>query len=227
MPDSVAFGSVRKGESRKRQISIKAAGHGRANGRVVSQPGWLSVSPQSFTRRTQSLSVTGDTATIWETGRYSDQLKLDVDGEAVSIPVEMEVLPARRRFLQVCWWYIPLLVCCCLPMITAAIEIPANHRGVGAPELIAASLLSVMLLIICFVADLGVAEKLLPAVIAALGIGGTAGTAHGDIFNPRMWVVGVVLSLLLVFQFFSASWWRVWAAILIVSSVCATFFLAS
>jgi predicted Ser/Thr protein kinase len=226
-PDELDFGRVRKGEVGRRNLSVRVPGRGKIEGRVVSLPGWLSVNPQSFNRRKQTLLVTADTESIWQPGTYRDQLRLEVDGEQVTVPASMNVLSPRRRFWEVAWWYVPMLVFCALPLAVRAVG--ARH-GIDAAGLVTMGLLSVMLLIISIVADLGILEKLLPAAMGAVGIGAVAGmftktigggglSQPGEVFP--MSVAGTLLSLLIALQLLTASKWRGWAVMLAICALIA------
>jgi hypothetical protein len=207
-------------------------GRGKIKGRVVSLPGWLSVAPQAFERRKQSLTVSADTETIWQPGDYRDYLKLEVDGEHVSVPVSMTVLSPRRRFVEVWWWYPPMMAFCALPLFarwakTGQIADPAGLVTMG--------LLSVMLFIITVVSDLGIPEKLLPAAMGAVGVGAVAGLlkntmgGHGAPHPGQilaMSVAGTLLSLLIALQLLTASRWRGWAVTLAICSLTAAFALS-
>jgi hypothetical protein len=226
-PEDLDFGRVRKGEVGRRNLSVRVPGRGKIEGRVVSLPGWLSVNPQSFNRRKQTLLVTADTESIWQPGTYRDQLRLEVDGEQVTVPALMNVLSPRRRFWEVAWWYVPMLVFCALPL--AARAVGARH-GIDAAGLVTMGLLSVMLFIISIVADLGILEKLLPAAMGAVGIGAVAGMftktiGGGGLSHPGevfpMSVAGTLLSLLIALQLLTASRWRGWAVTLAICALIA------
>lgn len=229
-PGEISFGKIRKGESRRQSLTVRTAGRGRCEGRVVSQPGWITVNPHVFSRRKQTLTVVGDTETIWQPGNYSDRLVLDIDGKNISVPVSMTVLPPRRRFAEVAWWYLPLLVLTVLPFATG---MAGNDEGASA-GMVTSGLLSVMLLVIAVVADLGILEKLVPAALAAMGLGGVFATVSsafsgGPSVNARdllmMSVAGTPLSLLVVLQLLTASKWRFWAVVLAICSISATIIL--
>ena len=232
LPDSVDFGRTRMGESGRQNVVVRIPGRGRTKGRVVTQPGWISVSPQAFNSRKQTLVVTADTASIWQPGVYTDALVLEADGENVSIPVSMDVLPRRRQFYEVAWWYVPLLMFCVLPMFARSL---GGHEGTDPAALVTMGLLSVMLFIISIVADLGVLEKLLPAATGAIGLGAVIGAfvaavRQGNIPGPGevfpVSVVGTLLSLFVALQLLTASKWRMWAVVLVLSSVGAAAVLA-
>ncbi len=224
--DSLDFGKVRKGEFGRRSLHVRVPGRGHIEGRVVSLPGWLSVTPQSFNRRKQSLQMTADTETIWQPGIYRDRLLLEVDGETVDVPVSMQVLSPRRAFSETYWWYVPLLILCTLPLIVRM----ADKHGLDAAGLVTMGLLSVMLLIISFVADLGLLEKLLPAALGMLGIGAAIGEFSQAVGQRHlrpgeilpMSVAGTLLSLFIALQLVTASKWRGWSIFLAVSAVVAS-----
>ena len=184
------------------------------------------MTPQAFNRRKQTLVTTADTESIWQPGTYRDRLLLDVDGESSDVPVSMQVIPPRRTFGEVAWWYIPLLAFCLMPL--AARALGARH-GIDPAGLVTTGLLSVMFFIITVVADLGILEKLIPAAMGALGVGAvvgeftkTVGQGHllpGEILP--MSVAGTLLSLFIALQLLTASKWRAWGFILAACSVIA------
>ncbi|MDI6828756.1 MAG: serine/threonine-protein kinase, partial [Armatimonadota bacterium] len=114
--DELNFGKVRQGETKSLKLLIRVKGRGKTRGRVASQPGWLNVSPQVFDRRKQNLLLIADGASVWHPGIYEDYLTLEIDNRTVTIPAFVEILPTRRQFHEVFWWYVPLLGTCMLPV---------------------------------------------------------------------------------------------------------------
>jgi len=226
-PDFLDFGRMRKGETRNRCLTVRVPGRGRINGRVASQPGWLTVSPQAFNRRKQSLTVTAQTDSIYRPGIYEERLTLEVEGRKVEVPTGVEVLAPRRQFYETAWWYTPLLIGCAAPVIVESIV----GKALSAPSLVTMGLLGVMLFIISIVADLGIIEKLLPGLIAAVGFGALFG-AVGAMLPPGaeietsqgmlMALLGMPLCLFVVLQLLTASRWRFWAVVLAISAIIAS-----
>ncbi len=225
------FGRLRKGESRNRGLTVRVPGRGRINGRVASQPGWLTVSPQAFNRRKQTLTVTAQTDSIHRPGIYEEALVLEIEGQRVEIPSGLEVLAPRRQFYETGWWYVPLLAGCMLPVLLEAFV----GKPVSAPSLVTMGLLAVMLFIITVVADLGIIEKMLPGLISAVGFGALFGTLKAA-FAPGarldtgevmlMSLLGTPLCLFVVLQLLTASKWRFWAVILAITAVTASIAVA-
>jgi serine/threonine-protein kinase len=230
-PDFLDFGRMRKGEARNRCLTVRVPGRGRINGRVASQPGWLTVSPQAFNRRKQSLTVTAQTDSIYRPGLYEEPLTLEVEGRQIKVPTGVEVLAPRRQFYETAWWYIPLLLGCIAPVIVESIV----GKSLSAPSLVTMGLLAVMLFIISIVADLGVVEKLLPGLIASVGFGALFGVLRAA-FTPGerldtgqvmlMSLLGTPLCLFVVLQLLTASRWRFWAIVLALSAVIASIAMA-
>lgn len=234
-PEHLDFGRMRQGEWRDRSLTLRISGRGKTRGRVASQPGWLTVSPQSFNRRKQTVTVTAQTDGIYRPAIYEEELVLDVEGVQVRVPAAVEVLAPRRQFREVGWWYLPLLVSCAMPGIAEAVA----GKPVGAPALVATGLLAVILFIISVVADLGVPEKLLPALMAAVGFGAMFGAVKGWLdaaLNPGgsvdteqallMSLLVVPLCLLIGLQFMTVSKWRWWAVMLALASIAASWAVA-
>jgi len=128
--DHVNFGTLRQGQTRSVRVTVRHAGRGAMQGRVVSAPGWVKVEPGVFsTRQRQPLTLTADTALLWPEGvrnlpasaAFADEIVLEIDGARPRIAVQTQVLPRRRDFWQVALWYVPLLACCLLPVLAGAI----------------------------------------------------------------------------------------------------------
>ncbi len=225
------FGRLRKGEGRTRTLTVRVPGRGRTSGRVASQPGWLTVSPQAFNRRKQALAVTAQTDSIFRPGIYEETLSLEVEGRRIEVPTALEVLAPRRQFYETGWWYTPLLAGCLLPVIVEAMV----GNPISAASLVTTGMLGVMLFIIGIVADLGILEKTLPGLIAAVGFGALFGALKAA-FAPGaridtgqvmlMSLLGTPLCLFVVLQLLTASKWRFWAAVLGITSVIAAIAVA-
>jgi len=231
-PEELDFGRVRQGEVKTLRLQVMVPGRKRTRGRVVSQPGWLSVSPQVFYKGRERLEVNADTETFWHPGTYEGELVLDIEGHSVSIHAAVDVVPARRRFHEVAWWYIPLLGMCMLPLVAPLF----NSQGF-APVLgiITTGLLSTMMFIMSMAADLGILERFVPAVVACIGFGATVGVTRGIILQPSILSpaeigvlcgIGVVLCLLIAVQLVTAARWRFWAVFLAVLSLGISWILS-
>lgn len=226
-PDVLDFGRLRKGEGRDRSLTVRVPGRGRINGRVAVLPGWLTVTPQAFNRRKQVLNVRAQTDTIYRTGVYEDQIVLDVEGRKVNVPAVLEMLTPRRQFHEVGWWYTPLLAGCLMPVLVETLV----GKPVSAPSLVTMGLLGVMLFIISIVADLGILEKLLPGLIAAVGFGAMVGAARvmldpgAEIQTGQsmlMVLLATPLCLFVALQLLTPSRWRFWAWVLAFAAVLAS-----
>lgn len=230
-PDSLDFGTIRKGGRSRRCFTISVSGASRVTGRVVSQPGWLAISPQVFKKKKQKFTVTADTESVWNTGEYDEQLIVEVDEKSVAVPVSMNVIPMRRRFRQVFWWYLPLLASCLLPLLPLG-SLPILDGGsANVAPMAAMGLISVMLIIISAVADLGMLERLAPAALAAFGLGSVIGSVwkivtQGETLNSKeaipISIIGTMLCLLIAFQLLTSSKWKMWAVVLVLCSIGST-----
>ncbi|MHB1001686.1 MAG: serine/threonine protein kinase [Armatimonadota bacterium] len=234
-PTSVDFGEVKRGESSNRKFTVSVPGRGRCAGRIVSQPGWLDVTPEVFSRRNQVFTLNADTERIWEPGRYDESLVLEIDGRSAKVPVSVDVMPPRKRFYQVAWWYIPLFMMCLLPMVVHNGGWLGRNSSIGSADMVTIGLLSVMMFIIGTSAELGSLERLVPALFAAIGLGTVIGAIWQSMFTgvqlsaqdtSATAVSGALLSFTVVIQLLTAANWKVWAGILVAISICATFLLA-
>ncbi|HEY3298361.1 MAG TPA: serine/threonine-protein kinase [Armatimonadota bacterium] len=222
-PEGADFGRIRQGDSTTDNVTLRVPGRGRIKGRILSQPGWVTVTPQSFDRRKQKLTMTADTDHIWKPGIYDEKLLLEIDEETVSMPCRINVLPRRRQFGEVWWWYLPLLFLNFLPLLSG---IGRTSSGSMGSILISLGLLSAMLFIITLAADLGLIEKMLPAISAAVGLGATSGILWkaftggglGSLQGDSHIIIGSLLSLLVILQLLTAAKWRMWG---VVHAICA------
>jgi len=214
-PETVSFGRVRLGESTTQTLKIRIPGRGKVKGRIQSLPPWLTVGVYSFESRKVKLMMTADTEHLWKAGDYEDTLNLEIDGHLFPVQLSMDVLPRRRKFSEIWWWYLSLLGLTTLPMLSI-------HPGGEVASLLSMGLLAVMLFIIAYSADLGIWEKGIPGGIAGIGLGASssalwpvfsgqhpAGSTTGDMHI----IFGVLLSLMVALQLLTASKWRMWAVL--------------
>ena len=221
-PQEMDFGRVRQGDQKTENMTVRIPGRGKTRGRIVSQPGWVSVIPQSFDRRKQRLILTADAGHLFKPGVYDEQLLFEVDDRPVSVPLRLTVLPRRRQWPDVWWWYVPLLLLNFLPLSSGF------TKGSPVSILVSIGLLSTMLFIVAVGADLGLIEKLLPGIAAAIGLGATTGVlwrvfAGGGVqplTGDTHIIIGSLLSLLVIFQLLTTSKWRMWALVHAISALC-------
>lgn len=221
-PLEMDFGRVRQGDQKTENMTVRIPGRGKTRGRIVSQPGWVSVIPQSFDRRKQRLILTADAGHLFKPGVYDEELLLELDDRPVSVPLRLTVLPRRRQWADVWWWYMPLLLLNFLPLYSGF------TKDSPVSILVSIGLLSTMLFIVAVGADLGFIEKMLPGIAAAIGLGATTGVlwkvfAVGGIqplTGDAHIIIGSLLSLLVIFQLLTASKWRMWAFVHAISGLC-------
>jgi serine/threonine-protein kinase len=225
-PDRLSFGKLRKGDFSKRYLDVRIAGRGKTEGRVVSQPGWISVEPQSFDRRKQRLTVVANMENIWHPGIYNEQLELEIEGERLSVPVHALVLPKRRTFAESAWWYIPMLLLSLLPLAAFTGSFGGLLPGSQAVSLIATGMLSAMLFIIALVADLPTMQKIIPLLLCGMSLGTVFGTMSGGRMPARegAYIVctGAVFSMTVALQLMTYSKWRAWAVMHVLLAVGVT-----
>lgn len=227
-PTEIDFGKVRKGDNCTEALHVRVPGWGKTQGRVVSQPGWITITPKAFGHRKQKLLLTADSENAGYCGAYEDKLVLEVEDRTVSIPLFMDVISRRRSFAEVWWWYVPLMLLSILPIFSQR----AGHGG-DVASLIAMGFLSVMLLIITIVADLGVVMRVLPAVTAAIGLGATSsiiwgvlsGADKGGLKGDGHIIIGSLFSFCVALQLLTASKWRAWAFCHAICAICVSYML--
>ncbi|MEP6756541.1 MAG: serine/threonine-protein kinase, partial [Chthonomonadales bacterium] len=225
-PDHLDFGLIKKGDERTLRCTIQfRGGDGRYDARVINGPTWLRMTPLNFQRKRQTLTLTAVSERAWQTGEFHESLILDTSAGQLVIPLSLTVLKPRLRFSQVMLWFVPLCISVLLPAVallwgmqfhTASYLMPAGMVGCG--------LLSCMLLITTFEADLGSTEKSTAAILTAifsvaLGVTVKVAITRG---HPEYLIAipatGVPIGLLFILQCFTRRYWKVWAGIIVMLS---------
>ncbi|WP_319586240.1 serine/threonine-protein kinase [uncultured Desulfobulbus sp.] len=232
--DEVDFGGIRRDEPSRKKISIYTKGRGRCSGKIISKPDWIAASPETFSRRNQTIVFTASVSDDKEPGIYTGIVVAEVDGERLNIPVAVDILNPRPRFYQTAWWYVPLLLLCWLPLVIHHGGWLGGKSSIRPADMAVLGLLSVMLYIIAQHAELGSWERFIPALMAALGLGTIIGIiwqemARGGILaradiEPTA-ISGSLLSFVIVIQLLTASKWKVWSWIMVFVSISATLLL--
>jgi hypothetical protein len=225
-PESVDFGSVRKGELRTVRLLARVQGvEGPVEGRVLHTPGWLTVHPHAFDRARQAVTLTAHSARAWETGEFAETVRIETNAGTVEIPVRMVVLRSRRSFLQVAGWYVPLFFATLTPALAVAIHgggsFSANAASLAPSAAVATGLMATMLLLIGVAADLGIAERVACGILMAvmcfvLGVS-AALPSHNHLLAESLQyaaVTGGILGVPLFFQVLNLSKWKFWAVAL-------------
>lgn len=226
-PEIAHFGELRKGDERILKVRVNfEGGEGKVAGRVVSAPLWATVFPPVINKRRQTLTITAHSERVWEVGSFEDSVRLETTAGAVSIPVTLRVLPARKRFSEVAFWFVPLFLSVLLPAITVAwgshfaaarFLVPAAALGSG--------LLAAMLLLVSVEADLGFFEKMACGILLAvmtmvLGVtvGVTSQLGHADAL-ARLPVTGLPIGFLFAAQLVQRRHWKFWSLAIILLSL--------
>lgn len=243
-PARADFGVLRQGQARTLKVMVRSAGRGVVQGRVASAPGWVRVEPAAFsTRQRQPLLLTIQGDGLWPpSGRASplpaaleDAVVLDLDGVRQTLTVSASLLPARRGFWQVAFWYVPLLLCCLLPLlagIAAPIMAQLNHTTHGhlhqlhnlwQPGAVGAGLLCGALFVLASSADTVWGLRLLPLALLCAFVGRFAASAplmgipREELARMALVQTAIPILVLLVLQALAATldpqrWgrWQVW-----------------
>ena len=223
-PSQLQFGFLKKGDERTLKCTIQfKGGDGRYDARVVDGPAWIRMTPLTFQRKKQTLTLTAVSERAWQTGEFHEQLTLDTSAGQICIPLSLTVLKPRLRFSQVMIWFVPLCISVILPALAllwgmrfapGSYLVPATAAGCG--------LLSCMLLLVTFEADLGVAEKSTAAILTAicgvaLGVSVKLSLLHGHAdYIAAIPATGVPIGIFFVAQCFSRRYWKVWSGIIFV-----------
>ena len=182
--DTVDFGTLRQGQSRSAVLWVRNAGGGALQGRVAAAPGWIRVDPPAFTtRQRQRLVFTADAAgTGGSPAEFRETVVLETNGGRQEVAVRASVVPARRAFAQIFWWYVPLLVCCLLPALAgwyAPTVIPHGWaRQLWQPGMAAAALLCGALFVLTAAADTTWGPRLWALGLLGLNAMGGLSVAH-------------------------------------------------
>ncbi len=243
-PARADFGVLRQGQTRTLKVVVRSAGRGVVQGRVASAPGWVRVEPAAFsTRQRQPLTLTANADSLWPLSRRAspmpslleDTLVLDMDGVRQSLVVSASLLPARRGFWQVAFWYAPLLLCCLLPLLAgSAAPLLAQLNGtthghlhqlhnLWQPGAVAAGLLCGALFVLASSADAVWGLRLLPLALLCLCVGRFAaaapllGSPREELARAALVQTSIPILVLLILQAAAATadpqrWgrWQVW-----------------
>ena len=228
-PSGVDFGAVRKGEVRSVKLKARLQGvEGRPHGRVLHNPGWLTVHPPAFDHARQAITLTAHTGRVWETGEFHETVQIETNAGTAEIPVRLTVLKPRLTFVQSAAWYVPLFVTALLPALSVALGGggPAHSEMAAAlapSAAMASGLLALMLLLIGIAADIGIGERIacgaLTLVMASvLGVSAHAAevthtTMAANAVDHAL-TLGGILGAMLIVQLFSLSRWKRWALVL-------------
>lgn len=219
-PEAVDFGVVRKGELRSVKVQVRTQGiEGRVNGRVLHNPGWLTVHPMAFDRTKQTILLTAHTARAWETGEFHETVRIESEAGNVEIPVRLMVMKPRPTFRQVAAWYLPLFAATVLPLVTLAFGssgIVAGTTSLLVPTAaVTSGLLAVMLLLVCVAVETGLNEKIACGVLMAamcfvLGVTVAQMRLQATQLNYALVTGGLVGGVLLL-QLLYLRRWKLWA----------------
>jgi serine/threonine protein kinase len=235
-PNGVFFGDVRKGDHRSAKVLVKLLdGSGKQGACVAAAPAWAVVNPTRIERRKQVLTITANSENVWQTGEFSDTVKLDTEAGRVEIPVSIRVLPSRLQFNQIAVWFVPVFICTLLPTIAVAYlsRFTSAHYLVPAAAL-GSCLLATMLMMVCSAADLGIEERVatgivitLMATLVGIAFGVANRTGHTESVVP-LFGTGVPFGATLLLQLITRRHWKLWAgAIALLSLLAAGTFTAA
>ena len=170
--DTVDFGTLRRGQSRRVRIVLQNRDGGRLEGRVSAAPGWVRVEPSAFSaKRRQALTLTTETETVWSTPvDFQDTVTLETSAGRRAIAVSARILPAHLSWLKIALWYWPLLVCAGLPVaasLTGRVTHPPVH-GIQQPGFAAGGLLFLSAFLLSLAADTAWGPRFLPLGLSGL-----------------------------------------------------------
>lgn len=239
--DDVDFGILRHGQTRLQRVLLRNVGHGLLQGRVASLPGWVHVTPMTFaTRHRQPLTVVADASMLLDgPGDYSDVIVLETTGGKREMSVRVRVLPPRRQFAEIFYWYLVLGALVALPLVVGlALTLAHPAHPVYVAGMILSGLLSASLLAVACAADAGWAERFAPAAAILLAPAGSilfaqlSHSGRGGDLTPMLAQTAVPSIVLLVIQAAamvrapdSLGRWQLWACILAATCVALSYVL--
>jgi predicted Ser/Thr protein kinase len=230
----VDFGTMRKGETRSNRITLKNNGTGAIQGRVASAPGWVRVEPVSFaTRHKQPFTITADSGGVWQApAQFDETVVLETSAGREEIGVRLQVLPPRRGFWQIFYWYVPLMGAALLPAMAGALRRYFNPDNGGShlwqPGAVDSGLLCGSLFLLSMAADTVFFWRFLPVLFLLMDVVGAGGMLQGmGLWNHHLAQIAlmrtapvVLLALILqavAFRIAPRSWgrWQIWAFVLL------------
>jgi serine/threonine-protein kinase len=232
-PAEIDLGTVRYGETASAKVQVKTRGvNGDIQGAVTSQGGWLATTPSEFARGRQTVSVTAHSDRVADVGLWQDTVRIETAAGTAEIPVRLQVLEPRPRFMEVALWYVPLFIAAMFPalaVVAAEGRAPDFRMHADAPAAtVASGALYLMLLLISAAAELGSGEMLACGLMMAvmcfvLGAavarpGGVEGSVVHNIVKS-----GGLFGLLLILQLLTLPRWRIWAAITLLTGIASGF----
>lgn len=225
-PSRVDFGAVHKGELRAVKLQARIQGGAeRPQGRVLHNPGWLTVHPAAFDRAKQTITLTAHSARVWETGEFEETVRIETNAGTAEIPVRIAVRKPRPSFLQVAPWYVPLFIAALLPALSIAFGgghvAPLTVAAMVPSAALASGLLASMLLLIGVAADIGMNERfacILLILAMGLVLGITARHASSSNLQHAL-LLGGILGVILLMQMFTLPRWKLWATVLLCLSL--------
>jgi len=236
---TVDFGTVRKGETRSSRITLRNSGVGTVQGRVASAPGWVRVEPASFTtRQKQPLTLTADAGGVWQAPAQFDEIVvLETTAGREEIGVRLQVLPPRRGFWQIFYWYFPALLAALLPGTAGVFrQISNSSTNLWQPAAAETGLLCGSLFVLSVAADTVLAWRVIPVLLLLLNVAGAAGilsdinSGSGQLAQSALVRTAPIALLLLVLQSAALAFdprrlgrWQVWVFVLIAAGILGAY----
>ncbi len=228
-PSLLDFGTLRSDEVREAKCRIRISGEGvkgRVIGSILKSADWLTVSPASFDRLKQAVTVTVRAEQTGGLGLFQSEIRVTTEHGIVEVPVQVRVQKARPSFFVTALWFVPLFLAALAPAIAVSQVESTVQRGawILPPTAFASGLLALMLLLVTFGADTGVAERIACGVVMAamcfvMGASLSSPVTHTSPTLSYLLMVGVVLGSSSLLQLISLRSWKFWAASLVGLSV--------
>jgi serine/threonine protein kinase len=165
----VNFGTLRHGESKVIEVTLRSIDNEPVRGRVASAPVWIRVVPLSFNARSrQTIKLTAQSGSLpREAQDYEEPVVIETGGGSLELPVALTLLPSRPPFSAIFYWYLPVLAFCILPAVVGQLATIVSHGRPFAPAgLIAGGTLFAAFLATNIVADTRLRERF----VAGIGI---------------------------------------------------------
>ena len=226
-PEFANFGRVAPGEQKSIRLNLEVSeAVGEVNVQVVSCPDWLRIHPLVFNGGRQVVTFTSMVPSNFAEGVYSDIVKFLIDGQSLSAPVKLTVSRPRQNFIQVSYWFMPLMGVAVSPALVVGGAASLQHPIPIAivqylPTGFATSaILAVMLLLISLSANVSWFARLFcGGIVLGMGfaLGGVFSHWKPDFLNFAFLRAAFVCLLLcgaLILQILTLRLWRIWAVVL-------------
>jgi serine/threonine-protein kinase len=222
-PDRVDFGQVRTNGACEARVQLRSSSAQPSTvGRVLDCPDWITAHPMMFTGAKQVITLTARGKEQSHPGDREATVSVEIGTDRTDIPVTVQFVAARPTFVQISSWFVPVFAAVQLPIAALLYASTGSHGSQSMAPLVpaaatASGLLTTMLLLIAYAADIGLAERI-ACGLEILAMGAVLGVSSAH-WQPGAFTSGMLQTLLtgvpiggmLFLQLLSLSKWKWWA----------------